>query len=84
MTFFTANENEVRAWTIPRGSTALEAAGKVHTDMAKGFIKAETVSFGDLRACGTPAECRKQGKARLEGKDYQVQDGDVLLIRFSH
>ncbi len=84
VTFFTANENEVRAWTIAQGATALEAAGKVHTDMAKGFIKAETVSFEDLRACGTPAECRRQGKARLEGKDYQVQDGDVLLIRFSH
>jgi len=84
VTFFTANENEVRAWTIPLGSTALEAAGKVHTDMAKGFIRAETVSVEDLQACGTLAECRKQGKARLEGKDYQVQDGDVLLIRFSH
>lgn len=83
VTFFTANENEVRAWTIPQGSTALEAAGKVHTDMAHGFIRAETISFEDLRSCGTPAECRKQGKARLEGKDYQVQDGDILLIRFS-
>lgn len=84
VTFFTANENEVRAWTIPAGSTAVEAAGKVHTDLAKGFIRAETISFEDLRECGTPAECRKQGKARLEGKEYEVQEGDILLIRFSH
>ncbi len=83
VTFFTANENEVRAWTIPQGSTAVEAAGKVHTDMAKGFIKAETISFDDLRECGTPADCRKQGKARLEGKDYEVREGDILLIRFT-
>jgi GTP-binding protein YchF len=84
VTFFTANENEVRAWTLPRGSTAVEAAGKVHTDMAQGFIKAEVISVDDLRECGTPAECRKQGKARLEGKEYEVQEGDILLIRFSH
>jgi len=83
VTFFTANENEVRAWTIPTGSTALAAAGKVHSDMAQGFIRAEVISHDRLREAGTPAECRRRGTARLEGREYAVRDGDILLIRFS-
>jgi len=83
VTFFTANGNEVRAWTIPAGSTALAAAGKVHSDMVRGFIRAEVISYDHLRLAGTPAECRKRGTARLEGKEYAVRDGDILLIRFS-
>jgi GTP-binding protein YchF len=83
ITFFTANENEARAWNIPAGSTALEAAGKVHSDMARGFIRAEVVAFEDLKAAGSVAECRRRGTARLEGKEYPVKDGDVLQIRFS-
>jgi GTP-binding protein YchF len=83
VTFFTANENEARAWSIPAGSTALEAAGKVHTDMARGFIRAEVVAFEDIRAAGSVAECRHRGTARLEGKEYPVKDGDILQIRFS-
>ncbi|GIX47639.1 MAG: ribosome-binding ATPase YchF [Candidatus Tectimicrobiota bacterium] len=81
-TFFTANENEVRAWTVPQGTSALEAAGVIHSDMARGFIRAEVVSFDDLAACGSPARAREAGKLRLEGKEYAVQDGDVLYIRF--
>lgn len=83
VTFFTANDNELRAWTIASGSTALDAAGKVHTDMARGFIRAEVIAFDDLRDAGSTAECRNRGTARLEGKEYPVQDGDILQIRFS-
>ena len=82
-TFFTANENEARAWNIPEGSTALEAASKVHTDMARGFIRAEVIAFDALSEAGSVAECRHRGTARLEGKEYPVKDGDVLQIRFS-
>jgi ribosome-binding ATPase YchF (GTP1/OBG family) len=83
ITFYTANDNEARAWNVPQGATALEAAGKVHTDMARGFIRAEVIAFGDLQAAGTVAECRHRGTARLEGKEYAVKDGDILQIRFS-
>jgi GTP-binding protein YchF len=83
VTFFTANENEARAWNIPRGSTALEAAGKVHTDMARGFIRAEVIAYDALSEAGSVAECRHRGTARLEGKEYPVKDGDILQIRFS-
>jgi hypothetical protein len=83
ITFFTANENEARAWNIPEGSTALEAAGKVHTDMVRGFIRAEVIACEDLRQAGSVAECRRRGTARLEGKEYPVKDGDILQIRFS-
>jgi len=81
--FFTANENEVRAWMVPEGTDALGAAGKVHTDMARGFIRAEVIHFADLERCGTPKEAKAQGLYRLEGRDHTVQDGDVVFFRFS-
>ena len=84
LTFFTTTGgHEVRAWTLRRGETAIEAAGKIHTDMAKGFIRAEVVRFEDLDACGSMAAAREAGRLRLEGRDYVVQDGDVLHIRFN-
>ncbi len=83
ITFFTVNENEARAWTISAGATALEAAGKVHSDMQKGFIRAEVTPFAALDEYGSFATCREQGRVRLEGRDYPVQDGDILQIRFS-
>ncbi len=81
--FFTAGEKEVRAWPLRRGSSALEAAGTVHTDMQKGFIRAEVVAFDDLEEAGSMQEAQKKGKVRLEGKTYQAQDGDVILFRFN-
>jgi hypothetical protein len=81
--FFTVGDDEVRAWAIKRGATALEAAGTVHTDMQKGFIRAEVVPFEDLAALGGMAEARAKGKLRLEGKEYIVQDGEIVHIRFN-
>jgi len=83
LSFFTANEKELRAWLLPRGSTALEAAGHIHTDLAKGFIRAEVVAADDLCRLGSLKDVKAHGKLRLEGKDYVVQDGDVLQIRFA-
>jgi ribosome-binding ATPase len=83
MSFFTVGEDEVRAWTVQRGATAVEAASVIHTDLARGFIRAEVIGYEEMIACGTLAEARKQGKLRLEGKDYVVQDGDILNIRFN-
>jgi GTP-binding protein YchF len=84
ITFLTAAPpNEVRAWSIKKGTTAVKAAGKVHTDMEKGFIRAETIGFDALVKCGGLAEARKQGLLRLEGKDYVVQDGDVITFLFN-
>jgi ribosome-binding ATPase len=83
ITFFTANETEARAWTLRRGQTALDAAGTVHTDMARGFIRCEVIHWQDLDECGSRAEAGKRGLQRLEGKGYIVEDGDVLQIRFS-
>jgi len=79
--FFTVGEDEVRAWTIRRGATAVEAAGAIHTDLARGFIRAEQVAYGDLIACGSMAEVKARGLFHLQGKDYIVQDGDILTIR---
>ena len=81
--FFTVGEDEVRAWTVRRGATAPEAAGEIHTDLQKGFIRAETYSYADLMAVGGVHELKSRGKLRLEGKDYVVADGDILNIRFS-
>jgi len=81
--FFTAGEDECRAWTVHKGATAPEAAGEIHTDLQKGFIRAEVVAYTDLVALGGLPEARAHGKLRLEGKDYVVQDGDVLNIRFN-
>ncbi len=83
MSFFTVGEDEVRAWTVKRGATAVEAAGVIHTDLARGFIRAEVISYEAMIACGSIAEARRQGKLRLEGRDYVVQDGDILNIRFN-
>ena len=81
--FFTFNEDELRAWTIRRGASALEAAGAIHTDMQRGFIRAEVIAYDELAALGGLAEARSQGKLRLEGKEYVVQDGEIVYIRFS-
>ena len=83
ITFFTAVRDELRAWTIPRGATALKAAGTVHTDMERGFVKAEVVAFDALMRCGSLPGARKEGLLRLEGRDYLVADGDVITIRFN-
>jgi hypothetical protein len=83
ITFFTHNEAETRAWTIRKGCKAPQAAGVIHTDFEKGFIKAEVVSSADLFALGSPAHARDAGKYRTEGRDYVVQDGDVVLFRFN-
>ena len=83
ISFLTAGPDEVRAWPIPDGSTAVEAAGTIHTDLARGFIRAEAVQYQDLVELGSISEARKYGKLRSEGKTYQVRDGDVLEILFS-
>jgi len=83
MNFFTVGEKENRAWTIPRGATAQEAAGKIHTDIARGFIRAEVIGYQDFIACKSEEAARQQGKLRLEGKEYVVQDGDIMHFRFS-
>ena len=83
-TYFTAGEKEVRAWTIHVGTKAPQAAGVIHTDFEKGFIKAEVVSYADLAKLGSVAAARDAGKYRLEGKDYVFQDGDVALFRFAN
>ncbi len=83
MSFLTAGEKEVRAWTIKKGSKAPQAAGKIHTDFEKGFIKAETVSFDDLISAGSYQKAKEKGLVRIEGKDYVVQDGDIMLFRFN-
>jgi len=81
--FFTIGDDEIRAWTIPENASAVEAAGKVHTDMARGFIRAEVVAFDDLAEAGSMQEAQHRGKVRLEGKEYPVRDGDVIRFRFS-
>lgn len=81
--FFTVGEDEVRAWTVRRGASAPEAAGEIHTDMLKGFIRAEVIAYRDLMELGGMTEARTKAKLRLEGKQYIVQDGDILNIRFS-
>jgi GTP-binding protein YchF len=82
-TYFTAGEKEVRAWTIHAGDTAPRAAGVIHSDFERGFIKAETVSYDDLTKCGSVAAAREKGLYRMEGKEYVVQDGDVMLFKFN-
>ena len=82
-TYFTAGEQEVRAWTFRKGIKAPQAAGIIHTDFERGFIRAETVSFEDLNQYGTMQAAKEAGRVRLEGKDYVVQDGDVMLFRFN-
>lgn len=83
ITFYTTKGPETRAWTLRRGSTAYEAAGKIHTDIQRGFIKAEVVGYDELVAAGSFAQARERGLLRLEGRDYVVQDGDIILFRFT-
>ena len=83
MSFLTAGEPEVRAWTIKKGTKAPEAAGKIHSDIQRGFIKAEVVSFGDLMREGSMNAVREKGLLRMEGKEYVMQDGDIVLFRFN-
>ena len=83
ISFLTAGPDEVRAWPIPGGSTAVDAAGAIHTDLARGFIRAEVVPYEDLLALGSTAEARRHGRLRSEGKSYEVRDGDVIEILFS-
>jgi len=83
ISFFTIGHDEVRQWTIPAGSSAPEAAGTIHTDMQKGFIRAEVIKYTDLASLGTEAKVKEAGKAYLKGKDYIVEDGDLLDIRFN-
>ena len=82
-TFFTTGEKESRAWTIHAGDKAPAAAGAIHSDFERGFIAAETIHYNDLVAAGSFAKAREAGKLRLEGKDYEVRDGDVILFRFN-
>lgn len=83
MSYLTAGEQEVRAWTIRKGTKAPQAAGKIHTDFERGFIRAEVISYDDLLACGSLAAAREKGLVRSEGKEYIMQDGDVVLFRFN-
>ena len=83
ISYLTAGEPEVRAWTIKRGTKAPQAAGKIHSDFERGFIRAEIVSYDDLMDCGTYAAAKEKGLVRLEGKEYVVQDGDIILFRFN-
>jgi hypothetical protein len=82
-TYFTAGPKEVRAWTVPQGATAPQAAGVIHTDFEKGFIRAETIAFDDYVKFKGEAGAKEAGKMRLEGKEYVVKDGDVLHFRFN-
>ena len=83
LTFFTAGPKEVRAWTVRSGATAPQAAGVIHTDFERGFIRAETIAYDDYVACKGEAGAREAGKLRLEGKEYVVADGDVFHFRFN-
>ena len=83
ISYLTAGEPEVRAWTIKRGTKAPQAAGKIHSDFERGFIRAEVISFDELMACGSMQSAKEKGKVRSEGKDYVMQDGDIVLFRFN-
>jgi GTP-binding protein YchF len=83
ISFFTTGEDEVRAWTIARGTVARTAAGKIHSDIERGFIRAEVIAYDDFIVCGSEAKCKEAGKLRLEGKDYIVKDADIIHFRFA-
>ena len=83
ISFLTAGSDECRAWTIKRGTKAPQAAGKIHTDFERGFIRAEVVAYDDLVQCGTMAAAKEKGLVRLEGKEYVVKDGDIITFRFN-
>jgi len=82
-TYFTAGEKEVRAWTVPKGTKAPQAAGVIHTDFEKGFIRAEVIKYNDFVSYGSEAKVKEAGKLGVEGKEYIVQDGDVMHFRFN-
>jgi ribosome-binding ATPase YchF (GTP1/OBG family) len=81
--FFTVIHKEVRAWMVPQGTKALDAAGVIHSDMQRGFIRAEVLAYDDLMGTGTYQQAKKEGRVRLEGKDYVVQDGDIIQFHFN-
>ena len=83
ISYLTAGKPEVRAWTIKKGTKAPQAAGKIHSDFERGFIRAEVVSYDDLMACGTMAAAKEKGLVRSEGKEYVMKDGDLVLFRFN-
>jgi hypothetical protein len=83
ISFFTIASAEVKAWPVQGGTEALKAAGKIHSDMEKGFIRAEVISYNELVKCGSVSEARKKGLLRMEGKNYVVQDGDVITFLFN-
>lgn len=83
LSFLTSGEDETRAWTIKKGTKAPGAAGKIHSDFERGFIRAEVINFQDLIDCGSSAAAKDKGLMRLEGKEYVVKDGDVILFRFN-
>ena len=83
LSFLTSGEDETRAWTIKKGTKAPKAAGKIHSDIERGFIRAEVINYQDLLDCGSSTVAKEKGLMRLEGKDYIVQDGDVILFRFN-
>ena len=83
LTFFTAGEPEVRAWTVRRGAKAPEAAGEIHSDIERGFIRAEVTAWDDLVAAGNQEAAKRAGKTRLEGKEYVMREGDVVYFRFN-
>ena len=83
ISFLTSGEDECRAWTIKRGTKAPQAAGKIHTDFERGFIRAEVVNFDDLMACGSMNAAKEKGLVRSEGKEYVMKDGDIVLFRFN-
>ena len=81
--FMTVGEDEVRAWPIPRGAPALQAAGTIHSDLERGFIRAEVVSYEDFMDAGSMAAARERGTLRVEGRDYEVRDGEIMHVRFN-
>ena len=83
ITYFTAGPKETRAWTIPKGTKAPQAAGVIHTDFERGFIRAQTIAYNDFVTLGGEVAAKEAGKARDEGKEYVVQDGDILLFKFN-
>ena len=83
ISFLTGGEDECRAWTITKGTKAPQAAGKIHTDFERGFIRAEVIAFDDLVMCGSMAAAKEKGLVRSEGKDYVMKDGDIVLFRFN-
>ena len=83
ISFFTVGADEVRAWTVPMRTTAYAAAGEIHTDIQKGFVRAEVIAWDELLALGGLSEARAKGRLRLEGRDYLLQDGEVMHVRFN-